>query len=600
MILTTNAQPQFTPMGIDSGFLYTEMGRAHVSYDTYKIVYYVNLTDFYEMVPKLKTLIDKSSEICTKLNDGLCKTIVNQINNQVDEAELDGSMVLKARRRRRGEDGVCEWCGEIISILTGLEDAKGMCETKSIVKELQTNQQRDHELVKNQTMILKASIDLNSRTFEELGKRFSEMNHTLSQLERDMDFKFKTDKMKTVTHDLIQLATLVLMQHNKLTNKIKSNLEMARKGQLTELIPISSLKNDLERIVLKLKRGQMLPTDIRTENAVHIFRYAKRRAAVYEKIMLIELAIPIAQDETFYLHKATPVPTNFEGHTVTSKIGMHYFLLNTDRTKFIELTNEQVKEGIKMANAEIIYQPTSPVMNSPEGICVWEMMAKPTMKAFMESCDVGYVPRTNYVISIIDNELYYVFADSPMRIWEQCEEGKREYLTIEFSGTIQLKKQCTIHTPRFTLHPHNDYTLKSAKTIIPIIEEITLTPENIDKMMKIKMPPKITFGNKTLLITRMEEYQKLSEKTQELVNHANEEMKWTEFSKRHENLSLFGAIGMGTITIFGVIGCILCIWKPWKRRSDENKSSNTINILPVPQRRNYEEPPPRPTKPANN
>lgn len=127
-------KPKFTPLNAESGFIFTEMARAHVSFDTYKLIYYVNLTDFFDMIPRMNILIDRASNLCDKMNDEICRTTVKQLKNQCEDANTDGRVILQTRRKRRGEDGACEWCGEVFHVIFGLEDAKHARETKTIVK----------------------------------------------------------------------------------------------------------------------------------------------------------------------------------------------------------------------------------------------------------------------------------------------------------------------------------------------------------------------------------------------------------------------------------------------------------------------------------
>lgn len=397
------------------------------------------------------------------------------------------------------------------------------------------------------------------------------------------------------------VTTLALTEHNRRTQKIKEVITNIKRGLITSMIPREALRNDMEKVAVSLSGKQQLPMDSRDEDAIHIFRYSTIKAALNEYMLLIEIEIPIALRETFFLYKAMPIPILVGDQLVIAKTKTEFFLLNTDRNKYIELSEKEVENGVTMANGEIIYAPTTPTFKSVYDMCMGNMLIQPTTDAFLKNCEVGQLPNANYVLAINKNDLYYAYIVKPMKVWEQCEDLHHNEHVINTSGTIQLSKGCVVHTDKFSLHPHDIFTINSSQIRTPKTTNFELDLEKIANATKMRYEIKLNITEGPILINEIRELSELSEKTKELVKHANFEVKWKNISASDQeilrrsigtNASISAGMSMSTTLIFAVAAFAIYRWH--KKRKTGGDADNhpqgqlqINNVTPpaIPERR---------------
>lgn len=175
--------------------------------------------------------------------------------------------------------------------------------------------------------------------------------------------------MELNEQNLLQLTQLLLAEYYRLFGQIRRALSDTRNGKFNEMIPKQQLRADLLHIKQLLKATQALPIDPAEEDAMHIIKFSQVKTALHNRRILVEVAIPIAEREEFRLYKAIPIPIKLGSSQVITTAYSTFFLLNMERTKYIPMTQQQLNNGKRMTNNEMLYKPTATTILSSNDIC---------------------------------------------------------------------------------------------------------------------------------------------------------------------------------------------------------------------------------------
>lgn len=175
----------------ESGFITEQLGKIRMFDESWKIVAYINMSDYLTELGRLRYYESKIEDLCEKLNEHTtksCTLIPEQLKLIIKDIEsLSHLFPTKQQRRRRG---VVNFVGEIQSILFGtLAQSDGKYFNEQIER-LSQNQKHQNALMKKQTSIIKSSIE-------------SQKEIVLTQIKQNMIFLPKVDQLSKATGQLL-------------------------------------------------------------------------------------------------------------------------------------------------------------------------------------------------------------------------------------------------------------------------------------------------------------------------------------------------------------------------------------------------------------
>lgn len=584
------AEIQFENIESESGFLFLEEAVAHASYSTYRIVYYVNVSSFYELLPRMMNQINHTREICIKIEDEACSGVMDMLESQIMDAEEKDQVILKAESRKRR--GLCDVCGELFSATFGLMSKRREKEVMTSILQLQSVVGENREVIGNQTAFMEANINLTRKAFTEINDRLEIMSNTLSKVNTLVDSLLGKSRSKAWTQDSVQLATLALIEHNTMAERIRGCLDHARIGALAGIIPLGQLNHDLAEITMNLGRNRAFPVDVRKEDAARIFKYVNIKAALNRELMLLEVEIPIVRDEIYFLYRAFPIPVVVNDNVLIALPKTEYFLLNADRNRYIELTTEQVRKGMKMETGEVIFRPTTATLKRSQDVCLWRMLVRPEVSEFKRLCNIGMLPSSTYVFTMSGNDLYYIFSRESFELEEQCEDMHMQSYILNGSGILRLNKGCSIHTTAFALEPHDQLTFNSSKIITPRVNKGDMRWTELNNFTHFWTPVRINHTEDLVLIQQIRELDELSENMHKSLAKNFTEIKWLNLTEGYNRYnfsgfslgswgnsswsfwSIFGGFSFTTLAL--VAGVIYIIWYV-KFAKKRNGTSSVVN-----------------------
>lgn len=92
--------------------------------------------------------------------------------------------------------------------------------------------------------------------------------------------------------------------------------------------------------------------------------------------IILKIILPICEIETYTLFNVTPVPIVTENFCSIADIKNNYFMINGEKTEFIELTNGDVENGIRVNNDNVLYIVNALTKTNPKLNCIWSQITK--------------------------------------------------------------------------------------------------------------------------------------------------------------------------------------------------------------------------------
>lgn len=526
--------------------IYSKLTKAHISYDSFKILYHFNIGYIYDISRKLSHTIKQGQILCNQTKRDYCEVAIQQIkkNKLITEIDLKRMDNYGKKRVKR----YCEMCGTFLHWSTGIMDANTAILYDEKINELQNATVTQHQLMKNQTYIMETSLKANTEILERLAKAI----YDTTKNEKELSEKGLETELNIRFGEIIQLATLMNMEQQEMIRSIKQTLAEAKAGKIPEIIDEEQLNRDIEKIHNGLSEDQALPIDFKKEEAIKIFKYATTKATKYKTRIMIEITIPITSREKYNLYKAVGVPFKVNKFTLIPKLQSKYFLLNEDETKFITISGRDLENGLPINENEIIYKPTAIVRMDRENICEWKILSETSTEETLKICEIRQIPDGNYVFEINQNDIYFISVNGEMKYSMTCGDQPTIRETINKNTILKVKQNCAIKTKNFLIQPHNTYILNETQITTPIIFTEAISETKLEQWLKRNL----TAINITqpILITEFNQLHSLIEEAEQLSKATDYDLKMKEIHYDSKTTTfIWILLAVGSLLILGAI-----------------------------------------------
>lgn len=516
VLLIQQTHTEYQEQTINTGLIFTDLGRVHTSYTKWHICYYYDLNPYFNQIQQLEHCIEKMTTICGTLQENeLCITTIEQLKSHMEDMKTDNTKIESFKQRQeRKKRAPFELIGKIQNILYGIMDADSAREYDKKINELQQENNITNQLMQEQTTIVKNTIKLNQNIFNEFRTKINNLTQNIIAATQISQSSLLDATQRINFHGLAQMAMSIIFQHNKISEELMKLLENSLQGKITNTIPLSELKSNLKQIKYSLKENQKLAIDLENESIYHVFKTATLRANMINKRILIEINIPILETDAYKLIKAIPIPITIQKTTVIMKPTSEYFLFNSEKSHYIPLQNDELNNCKHNTNDELICTPYAPIHYDRNDICELELLLTINPHRIFENCNYGIIPTTNYLIQINKQDRYYCFITKPMVISIKCYGKEIDIQKITKNGILKIEKDCVITTENLKLKSHNVKYFNNTKMIEPkyVIDKSRWS--KIEKNLEIDNNINIEFNKTTTLIQDYnEDYEKLLQET---------------------------------------------------------------------------------------
>lgn len=453
--LTIIAQTQsskFTKKEITSGITFVNEARVSLSYQKWKMVYYYNLQGYFEQIASFEAMIGEMHKACglLKIDGSTCLTLI--IKFEKYREKIDHSKSIIERYNLRGQNklrrALITPVGTILRALFGLVDEEQAQLLNDRIMQLERNAKRKGEFSNERLSIIQSSLMSNDKRFRELTAKIITLS---TQLKNSNVTTFTQIEQTLISNNfnyLAHSATLIMIEHNRISDTIIQLLTNNVSTKITELIPVDILQNNLRDISFNLEKGKKLPIDVEKDNIYEIFDMITIKSTVVNDKLLMIISLPIINEISYDLFKTVPIPTQHMKEVIIIQPSTEYILVNKAASHFIPITSTEYANCLKKPNNHLICSPTSPIYLNKHYKCEFCLFNEIDFDDLEIHCEfnIRKIQRKNYFIKLDAPNYYYVFAISPITIRFICAGREPEEMLISEHGILLIDDHCILKT----------------------------------------------------------------------------------------------------------------------------------------------------------
>lgn len=558
-----------------SGLVFVKITDAKISYDTYTMVYHIDLTHYYKINKMVQNYINIAEKDCSELNNSTCNVIIENIKSQMefmyrDEIDINAyqqNQLYSGSINQTRQKRALEFIGSAFHWMFGLMDADTAREYDEKINDINNENERIKFVLKNHTVFIKETIGYLKNSFSDIDNQMTHINNKIKYLLSELKKWYETLNKIQIETEILKTGTVLqklLTEHRTISTLLLKSLENAISGRINQLIPIKKLERDLFTIHQILPMSQMLPINFTTENPLSIFKYSKTTASLYGKRFLLEITIPIIERQQYATFEIIPVPIMVENKTIIINPLMRFVLINTGGSEYIPITKTELDNANTNFYGEKIITPSENSYLDISQSCEITIFLAPRKNTIMNLCEIRIIPTMNYFIPINHNNIFYITISKPITLIEHCFGKQIKSYDIHNSGKITLEPGCRISTDKLSIRPRTNYKYISGGEIILSnrTQSISLKAFS-EKIAHLRNVPTPEFENDVVIKDHSTDFEKLASQAEKLIEQATWESNMEEIHYDNVNRSYFIYWIMGIAIIALIIGITIfgiCIY----------------------------------------
>lgn len=519
---TTSGQINFTPDASNSGMIFSKLTNAHISHESCSLFYFYDMRELYEMGNQIERAIENLNGECDKTLDSTCRMESNLLNEQYQYIQQNLKKIHPKNISRRS---ICEWCGKVQHFLYGTVDADEAREIMGVINNSSDAITANRNMINNTAHIMEAML-------EEEENKVNKIQDTLNELYANTQQSIN-DKLKR--RDIISITRALINEYKTLVESVDQAFTTER-GQTPRIVKTKEFRTRIQAVAKSLKPGKRFPIDVFENDISEIFNFATVKTGKMENRIILKIILPICETETYKLFKATRVPIITDKFCLIANIENSHFIINKEKTEYTELSSEDVENGIRVNDNNVLYRVNALTKTNPKANCIWSQFLNNEVNLLTTICKLSPIPKTNYITTINDNDLFHITVVEPLMVWETCEEDEKKY-RIKVTGFLQSKPGCLIRADDFMIKSHDNIILNFTTSIQPFrfggsfsmeaFENITKTLPDVDTKFTITV-----IDSKSKIAMLRAETEKLIDSTNKKVDlkRLTHDASWFSFS----------------------------------------------------------------------
>lgn len=440
----------FKEENITSGITFIKETNGSLSYQKWNIIYYYSITSYLDQINSFENIIQEIHKACYLLNDksGICTTLIVRLENYNGKIEHSKDIIRRFRTDGRYKRSIMPMGGYILSAIFGLMDESMAMAYNEAINQLEENMKTNDDLRKTQLSVFKDSLISNDNRFKELTNKLISLNLQIKKSNHTMSNNTAHAINKENFDYLIQTATLIMIDHNRVSDTIIQLLTDSSLYKFTELLPVGKLQENLREIEYALDADKQLPINIDSENIYEIFKVAKIKTTIINNRLLIVFTIPIINTIKYDVFRTLPIPTYVNDEAVIIHPYSEYFLINIHESHFIPIKPEEYANCARKSNNQVICTPSSPIYIGKHTRCEVSLFNKADLNDLNTHCkhNIRKIQKRNYFIKLGTPNLFYVFIYKPIVVRFLCDGREPKEILIDRNGMLALDDKCVMYS----------------------------------------------------------------------------------------------------------------------------------------------------------
>lgn len=460
-IFTPSQQLEYTEQNISSGLLFHELNEAAISYSTWRLTYFYNLTEYYDEIEKLNLLIKQIDKICENNKELTeCNSMLTVIHEYFKNIYLNTEKIESFDLNRQKRWAIFGYIGVAMKYVYGLADADDIKSINKKINDMKTSLLEQNESFQSNLAIIKKSVEINNNTYHEMKRKMKQFGEILSKSQT-------TNDIKNEIHSLGLTASYIISMYEQTYTDILNILQNSLDGKIVNLISQSELNYDLERIASNLSENQKLPIELGSQSPYNLFAICSPQAILIDKKLIIILNFPIIDIDHTQLLKTISVPFLSSDKIFKIMPKHNYVLFNNEKTELTYLLDNEVQLCKSTIKGKLICKPESATIIDPQFSCELAILSNASLNIIENACDFQEKPIRNYIVQLYQNNSYYCTITKPITITEICAGKKLEKMKISRNGILDIGFGCSFFTNELRFTPQNVIKSPENKLVKP-------------------------------------------------------------------------------------------------------------------------------------
>lgn len=558
-----------------TGILFAELGKVHLTYQNWKICYHYNLSEYYLEVDEFKLCIDKIENMCAQMGDGNCEIIIKHFRSEYDRMEFDVKKIgLEINRAKRGAP--LAFVGKINHWITGIVDEETGEKYENKINEIAAATNEHVTIIKEQTTLIKKSLTTTRASLDTIKTSVFNLNKEMKKMTLEANMALEENAIRDRLGFLTQMATLILIEHKTITENIKGVMGETVKGDFSDTIPIESLVNDLKTVESKLKPSEVLPFNVGNPNLHEMLATITTRARINKQILMIELSIPIVEQQVFKIYQSIPIPIVRENAMFGMQVAKKHFLADKVTEEIIEISERDLNNCIKSKH-NLVCQTNAAVLTGDDSSCEATILFAAEPEKTERLCKTHEIPRATYITEIHGTRGYIITPLEKTKIKLTCDESVVQTIFIEKQSVVNLEPNRVGQVGRYKLKQHITYTLNK-----PEIEAIHVNLKNLKFGNISDSIRKLNISNEPLILNEPGEFDEILDEVNKL-EEKEKTMSKIEKIETNNTVHSFSLIGLGTITFFIALAFVYIVLAKLCPVASAIARMARANAVPLPQ-----------------
>lgn len=458
-----------TEITSNPGIFYEAIGTLRMTETSWKMILYVDLTDFNQAVNIIQHEINtallrcNSTLICYLYNQRL-DAILNKLHRITKYNEhLHGLVGTKIKR------APLEFIGDISKILFGTLTAEDSQHIQEAIKHVENKTDDLATLLVNQTIAARARFgELYNATLKiktQQNKLYMHLRETAA----------KATEIATNTRSRLYLESIIenieraIIEHEIDLNVLIDAILFGKLGKIhPRLITPTKIIETARQIKDRIPHAEF-PVTINNEEVEHLIKISKLQVTYTDSKLIYILKIPLLKPGKYKLYRPISLPAKQEfDHSKFAEIvtEAEYIGLHEDVDNFYEFNQGEIKECV---NDELTFicPAIFPMRRLHQtSNCHAELLLKHQLET--THCQIILKElKTAYwkILSAPGNWVYSTTQKEQVRI--ECANFKGQF-EIENSGILTVQQGCKVRTNSITMSHPSLRTVKISEHYVPL------------------------------------------------------------------------------------------------------------------------------------
>lgn len=340
---------EFQPLEQPLGAFLSNIAETYVGHSNWRLLYYYDLTDFYENINQYRDCLQKMEQICNHLievgESSQCLSLIYKHREFLNEMKIDTDYLNSLKRedqtqqnRQKRQAPLGFITKYFIKPIFGIMDENDAQELVHEINNLADNQETHHTLFDQNLSIIRKTIEITNSSLNKFQQSMYEMN-TFINITVEKIKKMESEVKLHLSFSYIsELATNIKIEYLTAIETIKNVIRNNIIGEYSEIMTYERLINDITAVELDLDdtRVKLLTKPRELQQSISTM--------VQSKI----------KNYSFYLKKIIPLPMRNGNEVTVLNLEKEDYLVQNATKIFIPLKESDLKLCKEISNKRLL------------------------------------------------------------------------------------------------------------------------------------------------------------------------------------------------------------------------------------------------------